>query len=143
MHDFIYKPHDEKYFPSVGITLSLLLELEEIGIVQTGGGFGPLEGLQKQFNSRSKDKFLAILVYYNEVLVAEKDEKDVTLDLPVYLLTKVGREIMPLGKFTGDPTYLPIIGKEIQTKGFSVKIGNIARWIPNSTLFEYGNLRDI
>ncbi|MNY68973.1 hypothetical protein D3C86_2068290 [compost metagenome] len=44
--------------------------------------------------------------------------------MPVYVLTRLGQQIVGLGTFTPDDEYLRVVGKAIANQGFDVFLGD-------------------
>jgi hypothetical protein len=117
---FIYR--DQPYLDSKQILFSHLLELQEIGILSGVEAIG----LECSMNSTVQDKFTHVIVAYSKGLLLERDGREPALQLTIYRLTKLGREILRLGSYLPDEDYLKHIGAEIKKKGFRVRYGD---WI--------------
>lgn len=114
---------DEKaLLESAGLTFSLLLSLQEIGIVSGVGGTG-LE-VTRTSTSVSNDHFENPLVSYGRVLMVKHNDPTKQLRLTVYKITELGSQILRLGMFEANDSYLRAIGMAIKKQGFDVEIGS-------------------
>lgn len=120
--DFVFRGNDT-LLASEGITLSFLLDLQELGVVDSVSGLG----LTKQLKSTVPNKFLLGLVAYARVLVVthEDPKKSVTLD--IYRLTSLGKEVLRLGEFTPHDGYIRHLGRTIRDQGFQVALARFQR----------------
>ena len=109
------------FLESKGVSFSMLLQLQELGVVS---GVEAL-GLSTKYKSLVEGKFLRGLVSHNKVLVVEHDDPTQTLEFEIYMLTEVGRQVLGLGSFEPDVEYLRLVGKNFAKKGFTV---NLADW---------------
>lgn len=126
-----------KYLESKGLTFSMLLVMQELGVVSGVDAIG----LNSTYKSVAEGKFVRALVSHSKALILEHEDPAKTLDFEVYLLTAVGREILGLGSFEPDVEYLRLIGIDFLKKGFKVKI---ADWRDVSeTQGQYFNAQDI
>lgn len=110
---------DKALLESEGITFSLLLAMQELGIVSGVGGLG----LEITWASLLQDRFERALVSYGRVLMVKHSDPAKTLKVPVYQLTALGRQILRLGIFQANDTYLRTLGASIKAQGFDVEIG--------------------
>ena len=60
------------------------------------------------------------------------DDPAKVLQVPFYRVTKVGQQIMSLGKFTADMDYLQQVAKLIIRGGFKVMIGDVQADAPGT-----------
>lgn len=125
------------YLESKGLTFSMLLVMQELGVVSGVDAVG----LSSTFKSVVEEKFVRALISHSKALIVEHEDPEKTLELEVYLLTAVGREILGLGSFEPDVEYLRLIGIDLLKKGFKVKITD---WRDVSeTQGQYFNAQDI
>jgi hypothetical protein len=101
------------------LNLETLMELQDLGVLSgiEIGGFG---GLQKTF---TVDPQTAIRYRKKALLVRSHEAK--MLRLPLYGVTKVGAEVMSLGKFEADDEYVRAVGQAILYQGFEVSLGEV------------------
>ncbi|SFE12981.1 DUF2806 domain-containing protein [Paracidovorax konjaci] len=109
-----------EYLISKGLSLSTLLQMQEIGVVS---GVESL-GLTRTYKSVVEGKFIRALVSHSKALVVEHEDASKTLDFDIYTLTAVGRQVLELGSFEPDIEYLRLVGKEFAKNGFSVKLAD-------------------
>jgi hypothetical protein len=115
---FIYR--DQPFLDRKGILFSHLLELQEIGVLSGVEAIG----LTWSLGSVATEKFQNALVSHGKGLYIERDVKEPALQLTVYRLTKLGREILALGDYKPDDEYLKHVGSVIKGKGFKVHYGD-------------------
>lgn len=113
----------KQFLEEQGITFSLLLEMQELGLLAGVEGVG----LNTKYNSWASERFVVALRSNGKALVVEDDDPAKVLSLEIYLLTGVGRQLLGLGSFPPNVDYLRLAGKEIVKKGFRVKL---ADWVP-------------
>jgi hypothetical protein len=111
----------EKVLESRGLTLGVFIELQELGVMSGVEAVG----LQKQFTSNQVDRFGRPFRFWNKALMVQADDPAKKIQLPVYGITKVGLQVMSLGKFQADDEYVRAIAKIIATQGFQVSIGDV------------------
>lgn len=125
------------YLTSKGVNFSMLLHLQEVGVVSGVEA----TGLSTDYRSTIEGKFLYPLVSHNKVLLVEHDDPKQTLNFEIYKLTEVGRQILALGSFEPDVEYLRLVGKDFTEKGFTVKL---ADWhYVSETSGQYSNAQAI
>ena len=105
---------------SEGITVSFLLNLQNLGVVSGVGA-----GLKQKFHSLATEKFEQALVSYNRVLIVTHEDASKKISLEIYTLTLLGEQILELGSFKPHEVYLRSVGQTICRQGFKV---HIARW---------------
>lgn len=120
-----------------GVNFNFLLEMDDLTIVSgVKGG-----GLQLTLATRSITEYKQILVSKNKVLIINSDDKDKKVTMECYKVTKIGIEILTLGDFHANETYLTNIGNKIKAQGFNVKI---ADWVQTQkTHGQYTNSIDL
>lgn len=110
----------QEYLKSKGLSLSMLLQMQELGVVS---GIEAL-GLTTTYQSVVEGKFIQALVSHSKALIVEHEDASKTLEFETYMLTAVGRQVLGLGSFEPDIEYLCLVGKEFAKKGFSVKLAD-------------------
>lgn len=105
---------------SSGVTFNDLLELQNLGLV---AGVEAL-GLSISFKSETPDKFVKALCGYGRVLLVRADDPKKELALEIYGVTRLGKQVMSLGKFSAHEDYLRAVGDQIKAKGFTVEIAD-------------------
>jgi hypothetical protein len=117
--DFIFRG-DKALLESEGVTFSLLLSLQELGIVSGAETLG----LEISFTSLSQDRFQLALVSYGRILIVTHAEAARTLKIQIYPITSLGRQVLRLGTFQANDAYLRALGAAIKSEGFDVAIGH-------------------
>ncbi|NML43699.1 DUF2806 domain-containing protein [Ramlibacter sp. G-1-2-2] len=113
------------YLEARGIDVSLLLRMQNLGLLSGVESIG----LSTIFKTSIEGRFRTVFVSHNKALIAEHEEAAKRLELEVYLLTDVGKQVLDLGKFAADIEYLQLVGRSIAQQGFTVRL---ADWIPVS-----------
>jgi hypothetical protein len=102
-----------------GISFDHLLNLQELGILASVD-----VGLSMVYSSVNGENgnFLRPLFAHNRVLVISKDEKVPKLPINIYSVTKLGQQVLSLGKFKANDEYLVALGEKLQKSGFKVRL---------------------
>lgn len=108
------------YLTEHGVTLDLLLRMQELGVVS---------GVESSsmiitFKTQKLGKFQRALYSNTKVLIIEHEDASREVTLEVYPLTVVGTQLFRLGTFSSDVMYLTQVGKEIAAQGFAVWIAD-------------------
>ena len=118
---FIFRG-DEQLLESERITFMFLQNMQALGIV---AGVEAV-GMQSTAKSSRSDEFVRHFICHDRILLVNHEEPNRKLKFPVYLLTSLGKEVLRLGSFAANETYLERFGRHIRNHGFDVKI---ASWI--------------
>ncbi len=110
----------DDYLSASGVSFSFLLRMQELGVVLGVEGIG----LRTTFNSIAPDKYIRTLHSHGKALFIKHDDPSKELDLEVYMITKVGQQVLELGQFSADIDYLVQIGKQIIAQGYSVELAD-------------------
>ncbi len=116
----IYREKEE-FLESEGLYFSNLLFLQDIGILS---GVEAL-GLTTTYKTQDQSKYLKGLIASNKIILIEHKDKDKTLEASVYLLTRVGAEVLRLASFGVHADYLESVAKDYAKKGFNVKTADV------------------
>lgn len=108
---------------SSGISYKDMLELQNLGLLS---GVEAL-GLSIGYKSDSPEKFVKALCSHNKVLIAKADDPKKELKIQVYGITRLGLQVMSLGKFEADVDYLRAVGAEIKASGFAVDLADFVQ----------------
>jgi len=100
-----------------GLGLETLLELQDLGVMSGVQGIS----LVKKLNISPEGKGF---VFRNKVLLVRSPEAK-TLSFPAYPITKVGVQVMSLGKFQANSEFVLAVGQVILEKGFEVSMGDV------------------
>lgn len=110
----------EPFLEKDGINFSQLLFLQDIGILS---GVEAL-GLSRTFNSVKPDSYFSALVANNKVMLLEHEDPSKKADAEIYILTKIGIEVLRLASFEVNLEYFESVAKDFVTKGLNVKIAD-------------------
>jgi hypothetical protein len=110
------------FLQAYGIAFGEIMELENIGVLQTGGA-----GINITHRSVSQSEFLFGRPVHNRTLVVRADDAKKTFVLHGYRLTKRGQELLRIGEFIANDEYLEMVAQNIKAQGFRVFIGNFRK----------------
>lgn len=122
INDFVARSQ-MKYLDKQGLNFGTLLRLQEIGVLAGVEGLG----LTTTLSTMEKGRYLHVLVSHNKALVVEHSDSTKTLTIAAYPLTTVGQQVLRLGTFETDVTYLEAVGRDIVKEGFTVYLGDWKR----------------
>ncbi|EGR2287308.1 DUF2806 domain-containing protein [Vibrio parahaemolyticus] len=105
-----------------GVNFGNLIYLQELGILSGVDSIG----LENTWGSLSSSEYLRAFTSHNKCLVLKSEDVTKKAELPVYLLTTVGKQIFKLANFGANITYLEAIGRKFCSQGFEVQI---ADWV--------------
>ncbi len=117
------------FLESAGILFGELLELQNLGLVSGAEAVG----LTVTLKSESTERFTRALCSHGRVIFAKADDPNKFLKLEVYGITRLGQQVMSLGKFEAHEEYLRAVGAEIKAKGFAVELADYVR-VDDSTI---------
>jgi Protein of unknown function (DUF2806) len=127
----------EKYLEEEGLRFSNLLFLQDIGILSGVEAIG----LTTTYKTQDQSKYFKALVASNQIILIEHEDKDKTVDAEVYLLTRVGAEILRLASFGVHTGYLDSVAKDYAKKGFNVKTADFVQQTAGSG--RYFNAKEV
>lgn len=127
----------EKFLEGEGIYFSSLLYLQDIGILS---GVEAL-GLTTTYKTQDQNKYFKGLIASNKIILIEHEDKNKTVEANVYLLTRVGAEILRLASFGVHADYLDSVAKDYAKKGFNVKTADFVQQTENSG--RYFNAKEV
>lgn len=81
-------------------------------------------GLESTFKSLSTEKFHQLLRSNGKALRITSEEVGRDLNLSVYIVTALGREVFGLGDFEPCIEYLTLLGQKFSRQGFKVQLGD-------------------
>ena len=102
------------------LSLAEFLLLQDLGILS---GVEAL-GMTNIIGTTTVGKFTCVLMSYGRGLLVSHEDAGKKLELPVYLVTRLGQEVLRLGWKRADETYLRLVGNFIKQKEFEVQIGD-------------------
>lgn len=127
----------EEFLERQGVRFSDLLFLQELGVLSGVESIG----LTTKFSSRADDKYLQYLFAQDKVIILEGEDAGHVVQLSVYLVTSIGKEILRLASFSVDSDYLESVAKGLVSDKVSVKV---ADWIQETANYgRYSNERRI
>ena len=103
------------------VPLSQLLELSNIGILSGVEAVGLATGRP----SFREDKFEANFACNDKAILAYHEDPTKRLSYSAVAVTRVGQEIMSLGRFPANMSYLDQFISNIKEQGFSLKVGEL------------------
>jgi hypothetical protein len=115
---FIYR-NPGRYF-SPQLHYPLFQTLEELGILR--GVYGRSETWL--VHSAVSGHFRAMLPCHGKAIFLEGDDADDDIRLPVFRLSRFGREVFSLCQVEADVAYLGAVAGELKKKGYRVQLGD-------------------
>jgi hypothetical protein len=106
-----------------------LIELEELGILNRGGGPGYIITLE----SIRKEEFCRVIKYFQRAILVKHDLPSKRLDISAIKITDIGSQIIKICNPLANFDYFIFTANKIKQKGFYVSIGNF-RLIDNETI---------
>jgi len=115
---FIYRNPGSYFSPE--LHLPIFEQLEELGLLR--GVYGRPESWT--LTSSTSDGFSAILACANKAIFVEGGSAEDDFRLPVYRLTRFGREVFSLCRVDADMAYMLAVASELKKQGFTVRLGD-------------------
>lgn len=115
---FIYR-NPGSYF-SAELHLPMFEQMEELGLLR--GVYGRPESWLMR--STTTEGFSTMLACANKAIFVEGGSAEDDFRLPVYRLTRFGREVLSLCHVDADSAYLLAVANELKKMGFSVRLGD-------------------
>ena len=112
----------EDFLKKDGLYTSQLLFLQDIGILSGVGAFG----LTETYKTTETDRFFRLLLANNKIILLEHEDATKKIKAGVYLLTRIGIEVLRLANFNVNDAYLISVAKDFASQGVQVKV---ADWI--------------
>lgn len=97
-----------------------LMELQDMGVVSGVEAVG----MQLSFASLMPDCFIQTFTSYGRLILATDANPARTINLPIYAVTKIGREVLKLGWKQTNEANLRAVAERIKAMGFETKIGD-------------------
>jgi hypothetical protein len=115
--------HHPAYLSAKGLTFQNLLALQDLGILT---GVQLESPLQYQYAFERKGDYGFVPLTYGGKTIAVYKAKDPSLTIPVYIVTRVGAELLLLGTFEVVSDYLYMCAKHIkEQQNLNVFIGDV------------------
>lgn len=99
------------------------MELQNLGILSGVDAIG----ISTQIPSSTHTKFEKVLTCHGRVLLITHDDATRLLALPVYLVTRLGQEVLSLGWKKADEPYLLSVANKVKGMGYEVRIGDYTK----------------
>lgn len=131
--EVIYREAKE-FLDGAGVTFGFLLQMQQLGVL---AGVEAL-GMSITWSSLDKSKFALALTSNSMVLVISADDPKLTISLPVYQLTTIGKQVLRLGKFEPSVDYLKKVGEHLKGQGMSVEIAQYVDVAPGQIRYFNG-----
>jgi hypothetical protein len=99
-----------------GVTFDTLLYMQDIGILSG------VEAIGMAMNWKSLDdtSFKQVLTSNSMALILSGVDPAMTVSLPIYKLTSIGKQVLRLGKFGPNIHYLKQVGEKLKSQGVNV-----------------------
>ncbi|MBB4767565.1 DUF2806 domain-containing protein [Xanthomonas sp. LMG 8993] len=104
-NDVIFKPESDDFFNKKGLSFAQLMELQDLGLI---AGVESM-GLSIQITSQSATPLQGEFVFHNYVVRFSSQDIGKRISVPVYTVSKMGRQIIGLAKPEDDPTYICLL----------------------------------
>jgi Protein of unknown function (DUF2806) len=111
--------HLDQLLARRGLNFGVYLELQDLGVMSG------VEGLSLTRTWAVRPPTRTNLRFWTRALSVSSQESK-TLELSIYVITKVGAQVMSLGNFRADNEYVHAVGQLIVEKGFEVDLGDVA-----------------
>jgi hypothetical protein len=132
----IYRMNAE-FLNSKGITFDFLLDMQELGIIS---GIES-SGILSTYSNNYENTFYANLKYHNKAVLVSHESEHKKLTLKGYPVTNLGMQVISLGDFKHDESYLEIIANDIKGQGFAVEMADIV--VINENVIKYTNKKTL
>lgn len=113
---------NDSILAEVGVTFDRLMELQELGVLS---GIEAL-GLQVEYSSNDTAKYVKLLTCHGRGLLIQHDDPTKKVEIGVYSITVLGRQVLGLGRFSVNERYLLSVGRHIKQMGFKVSLVDCA-----------------
>lgn len=107
-------------FNDFGLRFNDILIMQELGLLQGG----ETDSIQTTFVSTSTNEYINPMKSNDKVILVTGEDPKKTFGLTVSVFTKLGREVLKLGKFPHNIEYLTAVAQEIASKDYNVEIGD-------------------
>ncbi|GJJ01091.1 hypothetical protein RugamoR64_16290 [Duganella rhizosphaerae] len=102
------------------LSFSEIMELQEIGILSGVEAIG----MQTNYGSVMPDRFVQSFTSYGRLILATHADSTRRITLPIYSVTRTGREVLGLGWKRTDEANLRAVAERIKAMGFETQIGD-------------------
>jgi hypothetical protein len=115
---FIYRNPGTYFSPE--LHQPMFEQMEELGLLR--GVYGRPESWT--MTSTTEQGFSTMLACSNKAIFVEGGSAEDDFRVPVYRLTRFGREVLSLCRVDADMAYMLAVAGELKKKGFSVRLGD-------------------
>lgn len=117
-HGFIYRDPGDYFSPR--LHYPLFQTLEELGLLR-----GVYDGDENwRLVSHTREDFRVILPCQRKAIFVEGVSPDDAVRIPVFRLTRFGREVFSLCRVEADTAYLGAVARSLKALGFEVQLGD-------------------
>jgi hypothetical protein len=103
---------------SAGITFGFLMKMQELGLVV--GVESPM--VSKNYQTLFDENLEIELISNSMMLVIKSGEHQPFVEMPVYVVTETGMQLLSLGNFEPNIEYLKAVAAHFKSRGCSVKL---------------------
>lgn len=126
--DFVVKFADASYFDQQGLRFSELLELQELGVI---AGVESL-GIEKTFSLLPGSGNTRAIAFSQHVLLVTPPEGSDKFSIPIYGVTRLGRQIMSLAEQHHDLRYIGKIKELLIEAGCKATVHLVINRLPDN-----------
>lgn len=109
---------NDSILAEAGVSFDRLMELQELGVLS---GIEAL-GLQIEYSSLDTSKYVRLLICHGRGLLIQHDDPTKKVEIGIYSITVLGKQVLGLSKFSANECYLLAVGRHIKQKGFKVSV---------------------
>lgn len=131
-NDFIFKPEGQDFFGEKGFHFSTLLELQDLGLI---GGVESI-GLSLQLKASPEERLNGFFAFTRYAVSYSSEESGKSLDVPVYTVSKMGKQIISLAKADDDLSYIFLLKDHLVKNGCKASVHEITE-INSNGEFKY------
>jgi hypothetical protein len=113
----------DEILKSEGVDFGFLLSMQELGLISGVGGLG----LRSKLGSSEEGSptYIRGITSHGKVLLVTHEDRSRILELEGRAVTKLGQQVLQLGRGEPHMEYLVALGRRITAKGFKVEIGDV------------------
>jgi len=119
--EVIWNAKNSKY--TLPVSFSDILDMQELGLIS--GAESLSLSMEFEDEGTQTSHFERILECHDKCLVVTHPNKSSKFEVNIFSVTKLGLQVMSLGKFKADVAYLEAMGKAILVMGYEVYIGDL------------------
>ena len=121
IRDFIYRAKDN-ILENEGVDMGFLLSMQALGLIS---GVEAVGSLTMTWSSTLDDRFEFMLPSNDHVILVGHDDPQKKIIVSGYMVTRLGRQVMSIGRFEAHQAYLRSFAEAICAEGFEVVIADI------------------